>query len=148
MLPPFFLLKACPLLPNASVDIVTYPARRERLPWCLLYAGYVLHLFLLAGGIGGCLKEDSMSDVSAFQLSWGSVRSRVGMAQPVWQTLMLFLVLCIQSWFLHFSVVLLCVRVNRLFEVIVCPVGIVSTKALLYGLCGHIKASPGLVYPM
>lgn len=105
----------------------------------------MLHLFLQAGGTVGCLKEDGISNVSVFQLTAGSMYRKAGVAQPMEQRLplMLFLVLSIQSGFLCFLVALLFVRANSLFEMIICPVGTGTTKALWYRSSCHIKPNPG-----
>lgn len=114
--PSFFLLQTRPLLPSASVGTVTSPVSGERLHGCLLHTANVLYLFPLAGGTGGCLKEDGVSNVS--ELTGGSVYRKAGVAQLMEQRLplTLFSVLIIQSCFLCFLVTLLFPRANSLFE--------------------------------
>lgn len=93
------------------------------------------------------MKKDGISNVSVFQLSGGSVHRTASVAQPMERRLPLtFLVLSTQSCLLCFLAALSFVKANSLFEVIICPVGIVTTKALLYRLCGHVKPSPGFAH--
>jgi len=93
------------------------------------------------------VKEDGLSNVVVFQLTGGSAYRKTGVAQLMEQRLpLMFLVLSIQSCFLCFLVASSFVKANSLFEMIVCPVGIVTAKSLLYRLGGHMKPSPGFAH--